>query len=126
MNQEDIDRARAKVEASMRSFKPQAGPVEQSEQALRRAIKDSNEILVAATTISPLRKNTLTLNRAKLYAEEHFGLKSVSVMSVRIEDVLNIDGMVGPVSGFVKIATRFTAPGKPYSIGPFHRKDVLN
>jgi len=95
-------------------------------KALRRAIWDSNEILVTASTISPLRKNTLTLNRTKLFAEEKSGLSNVAVMSVRVEDVLNVNGAVGPVFGFVKIHTKFTAPDKPYSVGPFRRKDVLN
>jgi hypothetical protein len=125
MSQEDIDKARAEVEASMRAFAPQSNSQEQPEIALQKVIKESNEILVTASTIGPIHKNALTLTRTKLFGEERAGLGNVSVMSVRIEDVLNVNGEVGPVSGFIEISTKFTSPGKPYRIGSFHRKDVL-
>lgn len=94
-------------------------------QALNRAIWDSNEVLVSASTTSKLHKDTLTLNRAKLVGEKRSPLGAVEVMSVRIEDVLNVNATLGPISGTVKIMTKFTSPGAPYSIGPFHRKDTL-
>jgi hypothetical protein len=100
-------------------------PPDDALQALNRAVWDSNEILVTATTIGKLHKDTLTLNRAKLFAEKRSPLGAVDDMSVRIEDVLNISGTLGPISGTIKIATKFNTPGTPYSIGPFHRKDAL-
>jgi hypothetical protein len=98
---------------------------EDSEQALSRAIWDSNEVLVTASTFSKLHKDTLTLNRTKLFAEKRSALGAIDDMSVRIEDVLNINATLGPISGTVKIDTKFTAPNTPYSIGPFSRKDTL-
>jgi hypothetical protein len=106
MGQEEIDKARAKRD-------------------LKRVITDSDEVLVTASTIAPIHKNTLTLNRTKLFTEERSAFRGVSVMSVRIEDVLNVNGELGPIGGFIKINTKFTAPDKPHIIGPFHRKDVL-
>jgi hypothetical protein len=94
-------------------------------QALNRAVWDSNEVLVTADTTSKLHKSTLTLNRAKLFAEKRSALGTVDDMSVRIEDVLNINATLGPISGTIKIATKFNTPGTPYGIGPFHRKDAL-
>jgi hypothetical protein len=94
-------------------------------QALNKAIWDSNEVLVTADTISKLHKSTLTLNRVKLFAEKRSPLGAVDDMSVRIEDVLNISATLGPISGTIKIATKFNTPGTPYKIGPFHRKDAL-
>src|SRR5580700_6883542 len=94
-------------------------------QALNRAVWDSNEVLVTANTTSKLYKDTLTLNRAKLFAEKRSVLGAVDDMSVRIEDVLNISATLGPISGTIKIATKFNTPGTPYSIGPFRRKDAL-
>jgi hypothetical protein len=94
-------------------------------QALNRAIWDSNEVLVTASTTSKLHRATLTLNRAKLFAIKHTGLGMIDDMSVRIEDVLNVNGSIGPISGIITITTRFTKPGAPYTIGPFHRKDTL-
>jgi hypothetical protein len=98
---------------------------DESLQALNRAIWDSNEVLVTASTTSRLHKGTLTLNRAKLFAEKRSAMGTVDDMSVRIEDVLNINATVGPISGIIKIATKFTAPNAPYVIGPFRRKDTL-
>ena len=98
---------------------------EESLQALNRAVWDSNEVLVAASTTSKLHKATLTLNRAKLFCEKRSAFGVVDDMSVRIEDVLNINATVGPISGFIKINTRFSPQNTPYSIGPFHRKDAL-
>jgi hypothetical protein len=99
---------------------------EESLQALNKAVWDSNEVLATAATTASLHKATLTLNRAKLFAEKHSAFGVVESMSVRIEDVLNINATLGPISGMITIATRFTAPGAPYTIGPFHRKDTLN
>lgn len=98
---------------------------EESLQALNRAIWDSNEVLVSATTTSKLHKDTVTLNRAKLFAEKRSALGTVEDMSVRIEDVLNVNATLGPISGTITITTRFTDPNKPYSIGPFKREDTL-
>jgi len=125
MDDEDIKEARANVQASLSQPSPQPDQREHSEQSLKKAIEDSNEILVTASTVGPINKNSLTLSRTKLYGEERLGIKNVAVMSVLVEDILNINGEVGPVSGFIDIATKFTSPGMPYRIGPFHRKDVL-
>jgi hypothetical protein len=100
-------------------------PSDEALQALNRAVWDSNEVLVSASTIATLHKSTLTLNRAKLFAEKRSALGVIDDMSVRIEDVLNINATLGPLSGTIKIATRFNTPGQPYTIGPFHRKDTL-
>ncbi|MEI9913795.1 MAG: hypothetical protein WDN66_02210 [Candidatus Saccharibacteria bacterium] len=94
-------------------------------QALNRAIWDSNEVLVSASTTSKLHKDTLTLNRAKLFAIKRSPLGTIEDMSVRIEDVLNIGATLGPVSGMVRIMTKFNAPGEPYVIGPFKKRDTL-
>lgn len=100
-------------------------PSDDALQALNRAVWDSNEVLVTADTTSKLHKSTLTLNRAKLFAEKRSALGAIDDMSVRIEDVLNINATLGPISGTITIATKFNTPGAPYTIGPFHRKDAL-
>lgn len=97
-----------------------------AEQKLQRAIWDSNEVLVSGSTVLSPYKTRLTLNRTKLVAEKRSGVAHAEVMSSRIEDVLNIDGSVGLLFGTLKIATKFTKPGTPYSIGLFRRKDALN
>lgn len=103
--------------------KSQAQPND-AEQSLRQAVQKAREVLVTASTLS-IPKNTLTLSRAKLVAEKRSGIQGVDVMSVRIEDVLNVNGSVGPLVGSINIATKFTKPGEPLIIGPFRRKDTI-
>ncbi|HUC87182.1 MAG TPA: hypothetical protein VMR75_02555 [Candidatus Saccharimonadales bacterium] len=101
-------------------------PAEDAKRALKRAIWDSNEVLVTASTaFLTVPRGILTLNRIKLVAEKRSLFRTADVMSVRIEDVLNVNGTVGPIFGSVTISTKFTDPSTPYSIGPFWRKDVL-
>ncbi len=97
-----------------------------SEKALHKAVWDSNDVLVSASTVLTPRPSTLTLTRIKLIAERKSGVAKIEVMSVQIEDVLNIGGSIGPFFGTVKIDTKFTKPSEPYTLGLFHRKDVIN
>jgi hypothetical protein len=99
--------------------------IDASERKLKKAIHDANEVLVSASTVFSLHPSTLTLNRTKLVLERHSGWKSASAMSVRIEDVQNVSGNVGPLFGSVQIMTKFTKPGEPEVIGLFHRQDAL-
>lgn len=98
----------------------------ESEKALHKVVWDSNEVLVSASTVFTPRPSILTLTRTKLIAERKSGVANIAVMSVQIEDVLNIGGSIGPFFGSVKIDTKFTKPSEPYTIGLFHRKDVIN
>src|SRR5665213_249867 len=100
-------------------------PADDASEALKQAIKDVNEVLVTATTMTPLHKKTLTLTRTKLFTEEHSGLGMISVTHLSGEDLLNVDGSIGPLSGFISLTTRLDGPSAPIHIGPFHRKDAL-
>jgi hypothetical protein len=96
-----------------------------SETELSRAIYDSNEVLVSASTLSKLHKSTLTLTRVKLFAETHSALGAIDDMSVLIDEVLNVHATLGPISGTLKITTKFTKPTEPFSIGTFKRADTI-
>src|SRR4051812_39507329 len=97
---------------------PQKQPLsrEQARQELSQAIRGSNEVLATATTALVIFSDTLTLDRAKLPLTKRTFWKTAEVMSIRIEDILNVTATVGPVFGSVKVTSRIFNTDKPYSI----------
>ncbi len=91
------------------------------------AIGHSHDILLRATTVFPftLFPDTLTIDRTKITITHRDFLAAGDVISIGIEDVLNVAATVGPVFGSVNIATRFFDQDKPYKIDHFWRKDAL-
>lgn len=98
---------------------------EESRQELQEAIKGSNEVLAAASTVLTLFPDTLTIDRAKLTVTKRTFFSSAEVVSMRIEDVLNVTATVGPLLGSVKIVSRVLNTEKPYTIGRFWRRDAV-
>ena len=98
---------------------------EESREELKQAIQGSNEVLVTATTAFPIFPDTLTLDRAKLTVTKRTFLRSAEVMSIRVEDILNVTATVGPLFGSVKVVSRVLTTGKPYTIGLFWRADAM-
>jgi hypothetical protein len=98
---------------------------DETRQELRQAIQGSGEILATATTVIPLFPDTLVLDRAKLTLTKRSFFKTAEVMSIRIEDLLNITADVDIFFGSVKVTTRI-ASTEPYRIGSFWRKDALH
>jgi hypothetical protein len=98
-----------------------------TEQKLVQAIGNSHDVLARATTVFPITlfPDTLTVDRTKLTITHRDFFNVGEVLSIRIEDVLNVTANVGPVFGSIKISTRFFDPGKPYSIDHFWRADAL-
>lgn len=103
----------------------QAKPATQQEtrQELKEAIKGSNEVLVSARTVFMLFPDTVVLDRAKLTVTKRTFVSSAEVMSIRIEDVLNVTATVGPLLGSLKITSRIINSG-PFRIGKFWRQDA--
>ncbi|HEY1835908.1 MAG TPA: hypothetical protein VGG13_03745 [Candidatus Saccharimonadales bacterium] len=102
-----------------------AATPEESKQELQEAIKGSNQVLATATTTLTLFSDTLTVDRAKLTVTKRTFFGTAEVMSIRIEDVLNVTATVGPILGSVKIVSRVLNTEKPYTVGRFWRKDAL-
>ena len=100
---------------------------EKIEKKLTEAIGDSHDVMIRATTVFPLTlfPDTLTVDRTKLTITHRNFLHSGEVLSIRIEDILNVTASVGPLFGSVKISTRFFDPGKPYEVDHFWRADAL-
>jgi len=94
---------------------------------LIQVIGDSHDVLARAKTVFPLTlvPDTLTVDRSKLTIARRDFFKVAEVMSIRIEDILNIVANVGPFFGSLTISTRFFDPDKPYVINNLRRADAL-
>lgn len=100
---------------------------DESALQLSQTISSAHEVLVTATTVFPftLFPDTVTLDRAKLTISHKEFFWTGEVMSIRIEDILNVAADVGPFFGSLKIYTRFFQNDKPYSIYFLSRNNTL-
>lgn len=98
----------------------------QSTQALKAAIKDSEEVMAQASTIFPLTlfPDTLSIDRAKVTVAKRFFFRVAETTSFRIEDILSASSAVGPFFGCVKIITRVMNKEQETEVGPFWRDDA--
>jgi hypothetical protein len=96
-------------------------------QELVDTLGDSQDILVSATTVFPLTlfPDTISVDRTKITITHRNFLKAGEVLSIAIEDVLNITASVGPFFGKIILSTRFFDPNKPYQVDHFWRDDAL-
>jgi hypothetical protein len=104
----------------------------QAKKELKKAIGASHEVLVSAQTIFPfvLFPDTITIDRGKLTISHRSFFKVAEVISIRIEDILNVTANVGPFFGSLQITTRFFGTGsehddKAYRINWLARDDAL-
>lgn len=102
----------------------------EARQELTQAIVESHKPLFTARTVFPftLFPDTVVLDRTKLTLTHRTFFWTAEVMSIRIEDVLNVTADVGPLFGSVKIATRFYRSEdaeKPYAVNYLWRNDAL-
>lgn len=108
------------IEQEVRSATP-----EETRQELQAAIKGSNQVLVTARTGLSLFPDTITVDRAKLTVTKRTFMRSAEVMSIRIEDILNVTATVDPFFGSVTVVSRVMNSEKPYTVGRFWRADAL-
>lgn len=94
---------------------------------LTKAIHNAHEIIFTATTVFPFTfwPDTISIDREKLTIANRFFFRVAEVVSIRIEDILNVTADVGPFFGAIKMYTRFFDPDKPYHINFLWRSDAL-
>src|SRR5476651_308569 len=92
-----------------------------TEGELTQVIGNAHDILIRVTTMFPFTifPDTITIDRTKLTITHREFFKSAEVLSIGIEDILNVAATVGPFFGSVKIHTRFFDPDKPYTVDHF-------
>lgn len=93
---------------------------------ISEAIGHSQDMLFIATTIFPftLFPDTVAVDREKVTVVNRTFFRVAEIVSIRIEDVLNVTADVGPFFGAVKIQTRFFEQDN-HSIKFLRRADAL-
>lgn len=95
---------------------------------LSHAIGNAQEVLMSATTVFPftLFPDTITIDRTKLTVAHRTFFRVAEVMTIRVDDILNVTASVGPLFGSLKITTRFfDTSDKSYTINYLTRGDAL-
>ncbi len=100
----------------------------ESNENLDDMVRRSNEVLAEASTVFPftLFPDTVTVDRSKLIITQRTFFMSSKVLTIHIEDVLNIAANVGPFFGSLTIAIKGLTSEDHFSINYFHRKDVIH
>ncbi len=106
---------------------PSVAEVHEAEAQLKHAIQGSQEVLATATTVFPftLFPDTVTIDRTKVTVTHRSFLRVAEIVSIRIEDILNVTANVGPLLGSLHVTARIFSPDKPYEINFLWREDAL-
>jgi hypothetical protein len=97
-------------------------------EGLRKIVRKSHQLLASAqTVILPINlfPDSVTVDRTKVTITKRTFFWSSSVISIRIEDVLNIACSTGPIFGSLTISSRVMNSTDHYEIDYFWRKDAL-
>lgn len=94
---------------------------------LREIVAQSHEVLMSANTVFPLTlfPDTVVVDRTKVTVTRRDFFWSSDVMSIRIEDVLNVSAGVGPFFGSLTIASRVMSTTDHFQISHFWRNDAI-
>ncbi len=118
------------VEQLMAQKQNTSKEVNKKENALKKLhkiISRSNEILATASAVFPfdLFPDRITLDRTKVIITKRNFFWSSEVISIRIEDILNISAGLGPFFGSITIASRVMSSVDHFTIKYFWRKDAI-
>jgi hypothetical protein len=108
----------------------QASPgsgVEAKEKDLKKLVERSHEVLMSANTVFPvsLFPDTVTVDRTKVTITRRDFFWSSDVLSIRIEDVLNVSASVGPLFGSLTLASRVMSTIDHFRITHLWRNDAI-
>jgi hypothetical protein len=101
---------------------------QEARKELEQAIRGSHEVLMSATTVWPFTPfpDTVTVDRVKITIMHRTFFKVAEIVSIRVEDVLNVTANVGPMFGSLHIVSRVLSPDKPYEVNFLWRDDALH
>ncbi|HEY1085361.1 MAG TPA: hypothetical protein VGE34_01380 [Candidatus Saccharimonadales bacterium] len=95
---------------------------------IRSLVRRSHEVLASVrTVILPVNlfPDTITVDRTKITIHKRTFFWSAQVISIRIEDILNVACSVGPLFGSLTISSRVMNSTDHFEINYFWRKDAL-
>lgn len=125
-----LERPFGTVKPKIISSKP-SGPLEsltqEREQDLKKTVNRSHEILMTANTVFPITlfPDSVTVDRTKVTITRRDFFWSSNVLSIRIEDVLNVQVSVGPFFGSLTIASRVMSTIDHFQINHLWRNDAI-
>jgi len=99
-----------------------------STKKLNKIVAQSKEILAGAQTVilpTNLFPDTVVLDRTKVTITRKTFFWSANVISIRIEDILNVSTSVGPLFGSLTISSRIMNSTDHYEINYFWRRDAI-
>lgn len=113
--------------SSLQNQHDKKNPEEQRQKDLRKIVSQSHEVLVSANTVFPIAlfPDTVTVDRTKVTITKRDFFWSSDVMSIRIEDVLNVSASVGPLFGSLTVASRVMSTIDHFQINHFWRNDAI-
>jgi len=94
---------------------------------LRQTVQKAHEVLASVDTVFPvtLFPDTIVVDRSKISIRKRSFFLTSSVISFRIEDVLNVTCGVGPIFGSLTIASRVMSSIDHFQIDHLWRKDAV-
>lgn len=94
---------------------------------LAATVTTAQEVLTKATTVFPftLFPDTIAIDRTNLTVTHRTFFKMATIITIKIDDVLNVTPNVGPFFGSLRIATAFVDDNSPYHINYLQREDAL-
>ncbi|MDB5177362.1 MAG: hypothetical protein JWN75_1030 [Candidatus Saccharibacteria bacterium] len=114
------------IHSNSNADKAVADPVNK-EKDLRKLVERSHELLMSANTVFPISvfPDTVTVDRTKVTITRRDFFWSSDVLSIRIEDVLNVSASVGPLFGSLTLASRVMSTIDHFRITHLWRNDAI-
>lgn len=121
----DLNVPRVSTTPEKQSIKKQK--IEQQIDSLKKMIDQSKEIVARVTTVFPftLFPDDIVLDRTKVTIVTRNFFWSSNVISVRIEDILNVTCALGPFFGSVIISSRVMNSVDHFEIDRLWRRDAV-
>ncbi|HKR81771.1 MAG TPA: hypothetical protein VJR27_02100 [Candidatus Saccharimonadales bacterium] len=100
---------------------------QRARKEINEVVSAAQEIIFSATTVFPFTffPDTIAISRTKLSITRRTFFMVSDVVSIKLEDILNVTPHLGPLFGSLEIHTRFFDPKKPYTINYLWRQDAL-
>jgi hypothetical protein len=99
-----------------------------AEKKLHKIVQESHQILAGAQTVilpTNLFPDSVVVDRTKITITKRNFFWSADVISIRIEDVLNVATSTGPLFGSLTVSSRVMNSTDHYEINYFWRKDAV-
>ena len=98
-----------------------------SRDELSAMVGTSQEILFKTNSVFPfmLIPDTITIDRTNITIAHRLFFKLATIITIKIEDILNVTPNIGPFFGSLRIVTTFVDRKSPYTVNYLKRSDAL-